>query len=232
MNVKPIVRAIAFILLLPFAGRAESPQTARLPYRQLYEIQKLEGELSHTYTNLQAVLIMQSTMTNVTSKNLDVYIDARSGKIPVKIGPVGDFMVPMNDDLLAQDAWLVTNQPRGTMKLDWLAGFTGLNVTTNLLHYAQLMRPVRDCDDLKQQMRRVFPGLPQLTTTGLKLIFPATPKKALAVIHSKAGDRKLMANEQNEIFVPMASELFEEDPVISLSGTPVKVELASHREED
>jgi hypothetical protein len=232
MNVKTIVGALAAVFLLPLVGQAEPADTARLPYRQLYEIQKLEGELSHTYTNLEAVLTMQSTRTNVTSKDVQAYIDARSGKIPVKIGPVGDFVVPMSQDLLAQDPWLVTNQPHGTMKLNWLAGFTGLKVTTKSLQYAQLMQPVRDCDDLKAQMRRVFPGLPQLTTTGLKLIFPATAKKAWAVIHSQSGARKLTANEKNEVFVPMAADLLEENPVISMSDVPGTVELASHKEQD
>jgi len=233
MKVNPLAGALAAVFLLAGPSQAEETEKARLPYRQLYEIQKLELELRQSHTNLEAVLSMQSTRTNVKSGDLNVYIDARDGKIPVTIGPAGDFAIPMSDNLLAQNPWLLVNQPRGTMRLDWQAGFTGMILTTNSIHYAELMHPVRECDELKEQVRRIFPGLAkEVMASGLKLVFPAQPAKALVVIHSRAGDRKLTANEKNEIILPLAADLMEEDPFVSLSGIPDKMEIASHKTQD
>ena len=58
-------------------------------------------------------MVMQSTLPDVKSSDLAVYIESKSGKIPVEVRTAGDFAVPMRDDLLAEDPWLITNQPRG-----------------------------------------------------------------------------------------------------------------------
>jgi hypothetical protein len=228
MKVKPTVSASCAAFLLLTIVRPALAENARLPYRQLYDAQKTQAELSRAHTNLLIVLTMQSTHPEVKSSDLAVYIESKAGKIPIAIGVAGDFIIPMRDDLLAEDPWLVTNQPKGTMKLNWQVGLIPSRITKSV-HYALLMQPVRDSQEVQEQMRRFFPGSPRLAVTGLKLTFPPAQKGAVAIIHARGGDRKLAADEHGEIILPLASDLLEEDPEISLSDIPGAVEIVSRQ---
>jgi hypothetical protein len=225
MNVKPIFGAA--LLLLTTAGSALA-EDARLPYHQLYNAQKVQADLNRTHTNLLVVLTVQSTLPGVKSSDLAVNIEAKGGRIPIEIKPAGDFIIPMRDDLLAEDPWIIANQPKGTMRLDWRAGLV-LGRIAPSVHYTRLMGPVREMEDVQEQMRRIFPGSPRLAMTGLKLAFSPAQPRAVVVIHARSGDRKLEADEHGEIILPLAADLLEEDPEVSLSNTPGTVEIVSHK---
>jgi hypothetical protein len=202
-------------------------ENARLPYSQLYYTQKAQMELNRSHTNLLVMLTMQSTSPDIKPTSLNVYIDSKTGKIPVPIGPVGDFAIPLRDDLLTENPWIITDQPRGTMKLNWEGGLI-LGRLANPVHYSRLMKPVRDYEDVQEQMRPYFPGSPRLAVAGMKLSFPDAPSRATAVIHAKGGDRKLVANDQGEIIIPLSQDLLDEDPEITLSDAPGVVGIVSH----
>jgi hypothetical protein len=228
MNVKRVFcGCCAALLLFALAGTALA-ENARLPYRLLYNAQKARMELNRAHTNLLIVLTLQSTLPDVKTSDLAVSIEARAGKIPIEIGAAGDFTLPMRDDLLAEDPWIIINQPKGTMKLNCQGGLI-LGHITNSVHYARLMRPVRDYEDVQEQMRRFFPGSPRLAMTGLKLTFPPAQKSAVVVIHARGGDRKLEADEHGGIILPLAPDLLEEDPEMSLSNIPETVEIVSRK---
>ncbi len=228
MRVKPIFcGSCAALLLSTLAGPALA-EDARLPYHQLYYAQKAQADLNRAHTNLLVVLTLQSTLPGVKTSDLAVSIEARAGKIPVEIGAAGDFTIPLRDDLLAEDPWIIINQPKGTMKLTGQVGVIPGRITRSV-HYARLLRPVRDSEEVQEQMRPLFPGSPRLSMTGLKLTFPAAQKRAVAVIHARGGDRKLEADERGEIILPLAPDLLEEDPEISLSDIPGTVEIVSHQ---
>src|ERR1035441_4301797 len=116
------------------------------------------------------------------------------------------------------------------MKLNWQVGVIPGRIAKSI-HYARLMRPVRECEDVQEQMRRFFPGSPRLTMTGLKLTFPSAQKRAVVLIHTRGGDRKLEADEQGEVLLPLNPDWLEEDPEISLSNIPGAVEIISRKSE-
>jgi hypothetical protein len=222
-----ICRALlASIVLVAVPSRA---QNARLPYAQLYQMQRVQNELSGAYTNLVVNLRMEPVSTNVSVGHLDAYIDAKSGRVPVKIGADGDFSVPMRDDLLAENPWIIANQPRGTMKLDWFVGLAVRPVGTSA-RYRTLMQVVRDCGDVRERMRQVFPGAPRGTVSGLKLTFIPGGTNAPVVIHSERGDRKLAADAKGELLLIFDPDAWDENPMVTLSREPAAVELVSKNE--
>jgi hypothetical protein len=204
-----------------------SAENAKLPYAQLYQMQRVQAEMSGAYTNLVVVLCMESASTNVKPSELNVYIDAKSGKVPVKIGPDGDFTVPMRDDWLAENPWIITNQPRGTMKLDWFVGLVIRHLPTSI-RYKPLMQVVRDCSDVRERMRQVFPSVPKAVVAGLKLTYPP-PERGSVVIHSERADKKLDADAKGEVTILLDPDLLEENPLVTLSKEPASVELVSQQ---
>ncbi len=210
---------------------AKAQEFAKLPYQQLYHVRKVQGELTHTYTNLHVALRMQSTDIKVKTGDLDVFIDAKSGRIPVKIGEDGSFLIPMRDDLAEENPPVITNQPRGTMLLDWKVGLNASQMT-NTMSYRRLMQPVKDCEAVQGKMREVFPGAPKLKMVGLKMIYDTIKNNPQVDIAAKKGGQKFKSNDDGEIMVPLDVALLEEDPSVSIPQLPAKVEIVSGKSED
>ena len=208
-------------------------EDARLPYHEVYRLQKAQLDLSRTHTNLALVLQIRSTLPNVKYSDIKASIDAKSGAIPVPIGAEGSFGVPVRDDLLAEDPWILVNQPKGSMELTWHAGLAPsvARQLTNAIHYGPLMRAVLECDDVQEAMRQFFPAAPRLTAVGLRLTFRSSAIGSAAIIHAKTGDRRLAANEFGELIIPLDAGLLEEDPVMTLTESPVAVEIVTRKSE-
>jgi hypothetical protein len=217
--------------LFLLAPRPVAAEDARLPYHEIYRVQKAQLDLSRIHTNLALVLQMRSRLPNVNYSDIKASIEAKAGAIPVVLGPEGVFSVPVRDDLLAEDPWILVNQPKGSMELNWHAGLAPsvARQMTNGIHYGPLMRAVRECDEVQEAMRQFFPTAPRLTAAGLKLTFRSSAIAPAVIIHSKAGDRRLAADTLGELIIPVDGDLLEEDPVLTLTETPVAVEILTRK---
>jgi hypothetical protein len=222
---KPLPKWIASAALVLALASSAQAENARLPYAALYHMEKIQQDLSRNYTNLIVVLRMIPTNAAVKPNEVEAYLDSKSGKIPVKIAPGGDFSVPLRDDLVTEETWLITNQPRGSMQLNW-----GLNLAVdavaNPTSYRRLMKTIQDCSYVEDRMREVLPSASRVNITGLKIIFPASAENPSAVIHAKSGDEKISANADHALVIPMKSTWLEEDPQVTFSTTPDRQELA------
>ncbi|HEY3864039.1 MAG TPA: hypothetical protein VGO59_19380 [Verrucomicrobiae bacterium] len=220
---------LAVLLLAPRWARAED---ARLPYKELYAMQKVEIDLGRAHPNLALVLQMRSTRTGVKPGAIAAFIDAKSGPIAIPIGADGAFKVPVRDDLLAEAPWVDVNQPKGTMQLNWHAGLAPsvARSMTNAVHYGALMRIVRECDEVQEAMRQFFPTAPRLTAVGLRLTFRSSAIAPMAIIHARGGNRRLQADTLGELIVPLDGDLMEEDPLMTLTDTNVAVEIVTRKE--
>jgi hypothetical protein len=229
MTVKAVQSALLGLIL--FAPRLALAEDARLPYHELCDMQKAQLALSRLHPNLALVLQMHSTQPNVKYSEITASIDSKGGKIPVPIGADGAFSVPVRPDLLAEDPWIIVNQPKGTMQLSWHAGLAPAvaRSLTNSIHYGSLMRIVRECDELQESMRQFFPSAPRLTAVGLRLTFRASAIAPSAIIHAKDGNRRLPADALGELFIPVDGDLMEEDPVMTLTESPVAVEIVTRK---
>jgi hypothetical protein len=231
MTVKAVQSAwLGLLLLAPLPAAAED---ARLPYHEIYRMQKAQLDLSRVHTNLALVLQMHSTQPSVKYSDIKASINAKSGALPVVIGPDGVFSAPLRDDLLAEDPWIIVNQPKGTMQLKWRAGLAPAlaRQVTNSVHYGPLMRAVRECDDVQEAMRQFFPAAPRLTAVGLRLTFRSSAIGAAAIIHAKTGDLRIAASPLGELIIPLDADLLEEDPVMTLTEAPIAVEIVTRKSE-
>jgi hypothetical protein len=224
MNRRDLTRRICALLLWPCLLPAAEP--ARLPYELIYRIQETEASLSRSFTNLEMTLRMTSALPKVEIRDLVVYIDSKDGRIPVELNPAnGSFSLPMRDSLVAEGAWVVANQPKGTMHFEWYVGLRVGEVPTNGVHYRELMRPLKALEVIRGEMEKI-PGAPPLAIFGLKLIYPPA-KEAAVVIHAKGGDRTFKTDASHALVIPYEQALLEEDPVVSIPIPPAKVDVAN-----
>jgi hypothetical protein len=217
------LRITALILFWPLLLAAAEP--ARIPYELIYRIQQTQADLSRTFTNLSMYLAMSSTLPGVGMRDLSVYIDSKEGHIPVALNPTnGSFTVPMRESFVADRAMIVANQPKNTMKFEWYVGLRVAPPPTNNAHYCELMRPLKDLEVIRAEMRKI-PGSPDLGIFGLKLIYPAD-KEARVVIHCKSGDRLLKTDQTHVLVIPYEQSLLAEDPLVSIPVPPLLVDVA------
>lgn len=224
MNRQAVLLRICALLLWPgFLQAAAEP--ARLPYELIYRIQETEASLSRSFTNLEMQLRLSSTLPEVAISNLAVYIDSKDGRIPVQLNPAnGSFSLPMRDSLVTEGAWVVANQPKGTMKFEWYMGLKVSEVPTNGVHYRDLMRPLKALEVIRGEMEKI-PGSPPLAIFGLKLIFPPE-KEAAVVVHAKSGDRVYKTGPAHALVIPYEAALLVENPEVAIPIPPEKVDVA------
>jgi len=227
MTVKAVQSALLGALLL--APRLAVGEDARLPYREVCRIQQAQEALARDHTNLALVLTMCSTMPNVKYSDIQAYVDAKSGRIPIPVEANGAISLPVREDLLAEDPWIVVNQPKGTMQLNWHAGLSPAlaRSLTNSIHYAPLMRAVRECNDVQDKMRQFFPAAPRLTMVGLKMAF--RQPDAAVIIHAKSGAHKVASDALGELLIPFDEDLLAEDPLMTFTANPAAVEIVSRK---
>jgi hypothetical protein len=209
--------------LLLLAGPLRAAEPARIPYEFIYQVQQREAALTRTYTNLIMYLRLKSSLPEVKTGDLKIYIDSKGGRIPVTLDTNGTFAVPMLESLLEEKAWLVSNQPKGTMNFNWYVGLVVSEVPTNGIHYGSLMRPLKDLEVIRSQM---VPGLASPTNQALRLKY-AKDKEGIVVIHAKSGDKVYKTDAAHTVAIPWEPALLEEDPEISIPIPPEKVDVVT-----
>lgn len=211
---------LPFLCALLFVFRAvEAQEFARLPYVMIYKMEETETNLSQTFTNLYMFLRMSPTTPGVQISDVKVFIDNKDVHIPVPLNPTnGNFFVPMRDNLLPGETWVVANQPRGTMNFQWYMGLKGVKEPTNGIRYRDLMRPVEDMVRIHHEMAKI-PGIPPMAIPGLRMLFP-TNLDATVVIRAQDGDKPLKSDAKHTIFVSLDPVLLTENPEVNIPVSP------------
>jgi len=113
------------VLTLCTMVSAQSQENARLPYSTLFRMISLDLKEAEGVTRQEIRLTIKSKLPGVKQTDVRLYIDARSGRIPVPLNPDGTFSLPISKDLLKEDPDIEANQPRGTMVLTGTIALTG-----------------------------------------------------------------------------------------------------------
>lgn len=211
---------IAAFLGLCLVVSTRAADEARIPYNLVCEIQRNQAKVSQTYTNLLIVLRMRSTQPDVIPGELRAFIDSKEGQIAIKLDAEGNFSVPVRDSLVGENPWIVVNQPKGTMKLEWNVGVVGIH-PTNGMTYRELMQPLLEVQSVAQEMAK---GGSNLTIRGLKMTF-GKDKETTVVIHAKKGDRVFKTGSNHWLIIPIDAGLMEENPRITLPEEPRRIEV-------
>jgi hypothetical protein len=169
---------------------------------------------------------MRSLLPGIKPEDLRVFIDSKDGPIIVKLDSGGNFSVPVSDSLLNENPWIMVNQPKGTMKLEWNVGV--IVHPSTAMHYRDLMHPLQEVQTVGREIAR---GGSKLTVQGLKLIFPKE-KEVTVVIHAKQGDKVFKTDSNHSMVIPLDAAWLDEDPEVSMPDEPERCEVAMHVSEE
>jgi len=222
-------------LLLAMIPSLQATEQARIPYSLVYHIEKGLARASQKYTNLQIILRMRPVLSDIKPSDLRAYIDAKNGPIGISIEDNGNFAAPISEPLLGENPWIVVNQPKGTMKLEWNIGIVPNN-PTNGMRYRDLMRSVQEVQALRhdEEIRALLEELvaedSKRPVVGLKLIFPKD-KPATASLRTRQGEIVFKPDSEHAVIIPLELSLLEENPEVILPKSPEKMEFATRTKE-
>ena len=69
------------------------------------------------FTNEQVTFTVASKNPNVKLNNIVIFIDSRSGRIPLPISTNGVMALPISPELMRENPNIVANQPKGSMTM-------------------------------------------------------------------------------------------------------------------
>ena len=101
-------------LAVPSLSLAENATT---PYRALCQFAELDFLDTVIVSGTKITFTVGSTNPEVKIDDLALYIDAKSGRIPLAIDAKGVMKLPISKELYKENPNVVANQPKGSMKM-------------------------------------------------------------------------------------------------------------------
>ena len=171
-RMKTTLIAVTSLLVAGFAcvGDEEAPPAA-LSYRAMCQIAQLGAADTKDNTNQVVRLSVRSTLPDVRSRDIRMWIDARSGRVPLPISTNGVVSFAISPSLPEQNPPVVANQPKGSMTIEaCVPSGLGLSAISSAgdIHDAALTGDVG-------RMRRLLKADPTLTKVQNPSYSDATP---------------------------------------------------------
>ena len=213
---KLVLILLAFIL--PSVIVAED--NGSMPYATLYGF--FHDAAGIDDANLHAMIAVESTQSGVKPSQISLTIQASKGPIKLNLasdGEIRDF--PMSWDLLGENPSILSNQPKGTLRLRVAIN---LKVPDSLtFSYARLNELLQEANAAIKKQAGEYSGLaPQ--GKGLIFEFQGAGQPTISVT-SKSGTKTLRPDNKGDVTLPMDSESLAENAGVKLSEKPVKVSL-------
>ena len=216
----PIYYFTALWLTLQVAVIAETAsrtEVAALPYAVAYKMAQA-SEPEGTSANGKGLAVkFKSNLPGVNPKDINLFIDSKSGRILLSLGVDGSFHLPVSDSLIKENPQIISNQPKGSMSLD---GYIERNLSVpenRILHYRELMQPLRLAAEMKAAIVTTN-ETPSVETLEALVIRVQDHGRSNVFIQSKSGVIEITGGEYGIYQIPFEAELMKEDPDVVLPG--------------
>lgn len=212
-----LVTVAAFLLSATTAYCAD----VVIPYAKLYPMFERGSRIQSPH--VRPIFVAQSTDKAVKPGSITLTVQAKSGAIPLKIDPDGEIHgFPVSAELLKENPPIVTNQPKGTLRI---GGGMGITLPDSLTFtFAQLNGYLTEAAAEMKKQAGMMLGFMIPSAKGLIFEF-ASPRKQTLTIAYKAGPKVLQADSDNGLKLPMDKASLAENPSVTLSEKPLKVSI-------
>lgn len=205
------------LLLLPAVSAAA--ETAKIAYHALAEM-PAKFEAVPTAERDRVRLILRVLSKNADHGPIVMTADLPDRKIEIAVAPNGNFVLPRDAGLAAADPTFVTNQPKGSLDLDF--EFAAVLPNPVAFRYEDLTRAAGQANKLIEQAAGLMSFMaPEVK--GMNFTCDGVPDCAL-IVHRAAGDRIYSPNAAGIIALKFDQELAAENPGMTASRPFAEVE--------
>lgn len=240
-NVIFMFTALAVTRIAAAAGA--QPEPATMPYRALCQIARLDFKETAGFTNRHVSFKVVSKNPNVKLADIAIFVDARSGRIPLAITTNGIMDLPISPELMEENPNIVANQPKGSMTMKATVAFGGKLAASlakseeGLIRYSGLFVTER----MKRQMAHDLTELGKEYNLGPSLEKPTIAhirftndiETADVTILARDGVAQLKPVEPGHFIVRFDPKLMKDDPWVRLNpnrGWSIKMEIEADAE--
>jgi len=206
---------------------AEKFQPATLPYRALCQMAQLDFSDTTGITNSNVSFKVRSKNPEVKLEDIAIYIDSRSGRIPLQISTNGIMVLPVSPQLAEENPNVIANQPQGSMTMKVTIAVGG-KLPDSLMQNDQGMIRYSGLFVAEQMKRGMLHDLTEIKKhygepSGLDnpvvvhLQMKEEVKASAVTIHAQAGDIHITATTPGNFVMRYDPKLMSEDPWVQIT---------------
>ena len=206
----------------------EYQDRAIIPYADLVKIAQSDFRVEKNAESYK--LRIWSKNPTVKPEDIDLFLHLEDGPLVLAVDNDGYLEVPNRADLLEENPFLVTNQPKQTLNLGLnvsIPKFSPPKIVDGKVEYQELFRPLVEAHE---ELRKVNPSF-GLDPGGDQFVLVVETGEEPIKITRSFGSRTFRPNQRGEVFMIMESYLYEENPVVEVpNDAKVKVIPANPEE--
>jgi len=239
MNLRLAAVCLLAVSVASCKGQTQ-PEQAKLPYAAVYQAVTMQFDEIKSMTNRQARFAMSSSLPGVRPQDIKLYIDAKTGHIPLELNSDGTFSLPLRDDLMKENPFIVANQPKGSMKLEADVTLRGkidsegqILAQQHKARYRYLFSTESIVDKAYEHAAKALPEyqVEREETISYFEFKPTPPTNAPALIHSAGGEIRIQPDQDGIIRIQYDRKLAEENPWVTFpSDGKYKMETKEREE--
>jgi hypothetical protein len=214
------LKLLALSLLVVAYGSCQGQATnepARLPYASVFTSITSAYAGIKGVTNGETRFVLSSELPGVKPQDITLYIDSRSGKIPLQLNSDGTFTLPFNAELMKENPFIVANQPKGSLNLRVDLSISPDEkqfIDQRKARYSDLFSIKGRLDQIGDRLHREQ-GAEFSKSKALGEFRPSAPTYAPALIHLNRGDVRINPDKDGVIRIQYDSELTKENPWVT-----------------
>jgi hypothetical protein len=190
---------------------------AILPYAVVYKMAQV-AETEGISTNGKGLIIrFKSSLPGVRSKDISLFIDSKTGRVPLSLDVDGSCRLPVSDSLIKENPPIISNQPKGSMSLGGYINRRFAVPESRILPYRELMQPLRLATEAGTGIGRP-PEVRSVEFLEALVIRVQDHGGSNVFIRAKSGVIGIPGGEYGVFPIPFRQQLMKENPDVVLPG--------------
>lgn len=210
MPISPRALLLPFLLFLLLSGKVTAEEGA-VPYAALHA-RFAPADILADYPRLRGVQRVSSRLQQVRPEQIQIWIEAASGRIDVPIDRDGRARFPLTEQLLQENPWVRSNQPQGSLQLQ-----LSLEVylpETKQVGYAEIWQ---DIEQAQAALDRLGPEYVGSQVVGIEYQFLDGPGQVL--LSGRNIELSLLADQHGRVMLRRDPDWLAAEVQVRFDGT-------------
>ena len=213
------------LLLAALHGPALAEEREWLPYKKLLEVSRVDK--FHALPpverdKLDMFIHLETSNKDVSTRDLALTVVHAGGRTPLPIDAAGNLRLTPNPQWLAEDAKIMTNQPK-TSKVAVGPGMNALVPAGTQWTYDALMGSIPQANTAIGKMA----GALSMFAPTIRSVILKFDQPAQVTIGARSGAKQYATDAKHQIRLKPDAALAKENPPITLTARPREAELDS-----
>lgn len=186
-------------------------ETAKLPYDTLF---KLHETMRETLPKeLPFNIRIYSYDPNVKIEDISIQLISNEKQITIPVSQSGIITLPIRKDLVGKGAYVVTNQPKGSMALQG-EFIKQIPLKNKSIRYRDLISPLVAVNSSKKIVENVSEITGKKYMKSLNLFLEQEDRKPIIIRIESPTPVEIFPDQDGNVTIPFGSDLLQQNPIV------------------